>query len=171
MIALLGILGPYVSVNHDWRWIYWGTSSVGIVAWILLILFVPETRKQRSMEELSETPNTFPSTFALSLKTDEGKLLDGQQLWPVQPGESRTALDYATYGRRRLWDDVGFFQYGYLWKESGIQIIATLKSLFFPGIIWCILLQTAFGIVMGVTIQAVSFALLASGYAFIPIHP
>jgi hypothetical protein len=102
----------------------------------------------------------------LSLETDEGKLLDGQQLWPVQPGESRTALDYATYGRRTRWDDVGFFQYGYLWKESGIQIIATLKSLFFPGIIWCILLQTAFGIVMGVTIQAVSFALLASGYAF-----
>lgn len=143
MIVALGILGPYIAVNYDWRWIYWVTSAIGIVTWILLILFVPETRKQRTLEELG-----------------------GQKLWPIKEGETRTELDYTTYGPRTRWDDIGFFQYGFQWKDAGIQIVDTLKTTVFPAVIWCTLLQTAFGLVLGATGQATSFALLAAGVPF-----
>ncbi|KAI1342934.1 major facilitator superfamily transporter [Xylariaceae sp. FL0016] len=143
MIIIFGILGPYVAVNYDWRWIYWITSIIGIFSWILLILYVPETRRQRSKAELA-----------------------GQQLWPVAPGENRTQLDYATYGERTKWDDLGFFQFGYQWKDAGVQIIDTAKTTVFPAVAWCVLLQTVFGIVQGATGQAISFALLSAGVPF-----
>lgn len=85
-------------------------------------------------------------------------------LWPVEPGENRTALDYVTYGRRTMWDDIGMFNCGYEWKEAGIQLVATFKTIAFPSIIWATLLQTLFSVTMGVTGQATSFALLAAGY-------
>ncbi|CAJ2509921.1 Uu.00g058210.m01.CDS01 [Anthostomella pinea] len=46
------IVGPYIAVTLTWRWIYWITSVLGIVAWVLIIVFVPETRYNRSEEEL-----------------------------------------------------------------------------------------------------------------------
>ncbi|KAH8891948.1 major facilitator superfamily transporter [Thozetella sp. PMI_491] len=143
MIVLFGILGPYVAVNADWRWIYWVTSIIGVFTWIMLILFVPETGKARSKEELA-----------------------GQQLWPLEPGENRTRLDYATYGARTRWDDLGFFTTEMRWKKAGTEILETLKTAFFPAVAWCVLLQTAFGIAMGASGQAVSFALLAAGVPF-----
>ncbi|UQC79425.1 major facilitator superfamily transporter [Colletotrichum lupini] len=143
MIMLFGILGPYIAVNWDWRWIYWITSAVGVLTWIMLILFVPETLRQRSKAELA-----------------------GHQLWPIAAGEDRTQLDYATYGARTRWDDLGFFQSGTHWKDAGLQIIATLKTTMFPAVLWCTLLQVAFGMVMGATGQATSFALLAAGVPF-----
>ncbi|KAF3802145.1 hypothetical protein GCG54_00012391 [Colletotrichum gloeosporioides] len=143
MIVLFGILGPYIAVNWDWRWIYWITSAVGVLTWIMLILFVPETLRQRSKAELA-----------------------GHQLWPVAPGESRTQLDYATYGERTRWDDIGFFQTGTHWKDAGKQIVDTIKTTMFPAVMWCTLLQVAFGMVMGATGQATSFALLAAGIPF-----
>lgn len=52
MIVLFGIIGPYVAANWTWRWLYFITSGVGILAWFALILFVPESRRWRSKEEL-----------------------------------------------------------------------------------------------------------------------
>jgi hypothetical protein len=74
-------------------------------------------------------------------------------------------LDYITYGRRNIWDDIGCFQYGYQWKEGARQILSTAKTTFFPAVIFCTLLQTVMGIVMGASGQIVSFALLAAGSA------
>lgn len=53
VITILGIVTPYIASVHDWRWIYYITSGGGIVAWLLLIVFLPETRWTRSKEELS----------------------------------------------------------------------------------------------------------------------
>lgn len=52
LIVLFGTLGPWIAANDTWRWIYWSTSISGIAAWLLLIGFVPETRKTRSTAEL-----------------------------------------------------------------------------------------------------------------------
>lgn len=52
MIVLFGILGPWIAVNYTWRYVYFITSAIGILAWIFVILFVPETRVIRSKEEL-----------------------------------------------------------------------------------------------------------------------
>lgn len=49
----LGVSAPYLSAHYSWRWVYWITSGLGLVAWVLVILFVPETRWPRSKAELS----------------------------------------------------------------------------------------------------------------------
>jgi len=56
--VILGVLAPYLSVTSTWRWIYWITSTLGLVAWVLIIIFVPETRWVRSKEELSTQHGT-----------------------------------------------------------------------------------------------------------------
>lgn len=43
-----------MAVNWDWRWIYYLTSIIGVVAWVLLIMFVPETRRVRTKAELGK---------------------------------------------------------------------------------------------------------------------
>lgn len=53
MIVTFGILAPWISVNYTWRWVYFITSGIGILAWLFLIALVPESRRQRSKEELS----------------------------------------------------------------------------------------------------------------------
>lgn len=57
MIITFGILGPWIAVHYTWRWLYFITSGFGIVAWILLLLYVPESRKARSKEELGKISN------------------------------------------------------------------------------------------------------------------
>lgn len=52
MIVLFGTLSPWLAVNHTWRWVYFITSGIGIFAWIFIILLVPESRVERSKEEL-----------------------------------------------------------------------------------------------------------------------
>lgn len=51
----LGVTKPYIAANHGWRMIYWITTGFGMVAWALLLLFLPETRWTRSKEELSRS--------------------------------------------------------------------------------------------------------------------
>lgn len=45
---------PYIVSRLTWRFIYWITSGVGVLAWIGLILLVPETRWMRSNDELGK---------------------------------------------------------------------------------------------------------------------
>ena len=52
MLVLFGVLSPWIAANYSWRWIYWITSGLCLVAWVGLIFLVPETRKLRSKEEL-----------------------------------------------------------------------------------------------------------------------
>lgn len=143
MIVLFGILGPWISVNYTWRYVYFITSAIGILAWAGLILFVPETRVVRSKEELS-----------------------GQQIYPMVPGEDRTRLDFAKYGQRTKWDDLGMFNQGFEWREAVNNIVATFKTMVFPAVMFATILQTVSGLTMGATGQVVSFALLAAGVPF-----
>ncbi|KAJ4394047.1 hypothetical protein N0V93_003264 [Gnomoniopsis smithogilvyi] len=143
MIITFGILGPWIAVHYTWRWLYFITSGFGIVAWILLLVYVPESRKARSKEELA-----------------------GMKLWDYAPGKSRPDLDYVSYAKRSRWDDVGFLQYGIMWREAGNSMVATVKTIIFPAIIWTTLLQAVTGIIMGATGQVLSFALLGAGIPF-----
>ncbi|KAK0709211.1 major facilitator superfamily domain-containing protein [Lasiosphaeria miniovina] len=63
----------------DWRWLYYITSGLGVVAWLLLLLFLPETW-MRSKEGLS-----------------------GRKLYPLKPGrQNRPELDYKEAGLSML---------------------------------------------------------------------
>lgn len=85
------------------------------------------------------------------------------KLWDYPPGKDRPDLDYMTYGKRTRWDDIGFFQYGIMCREAANSIVATVKTIIFPAIIWTTLLQAVTGIIMGATGQVLSFALLGAG--------
>lgn len=143
MIVLFGILGPWIAVNYTWRYVYFITSAIGILAWLGLIAYVPETRVSRSKAELA-----------------------GQQIYPMVAGEDRTRLDYTTYGKRTMWDDLGMFNYGFEWRESVNNIVATLRTIVFPAVMWATLVQTVFGLFMSASGQVISFALLAAGVPF-----
>lgn len=90
------------------------------------------------------------------------------KLWEHAPGKDRPDLDYVTYVKRSRWDDIGFLQYGIMWREAGNSIVATVKTIIFPAIIWTTLLQAVTGIIMGATGQVLSFALLGAGSVPIP---
>ncbi|KAK8857238.1 MFS-type transporter [Apiospora arundinis] len=143
LIVLVGTLAPYISANSTWRWIYWSTSILGVVAWIMLILFVPETRKTRSAPELA-----------------------GEKIFPIKEGADRTELDHATYGHRTMRDNIGFFIFGFEWADAGKQFLETLKSTFFPAVVFGTLVNSAFSIVQQSIGQIISFSLLAAGIPF-----
>lgn len=140
MMTIFGMLSPYIALEHSWRWIYLITSSVGVLAWVLLIAFVPETRVKRSKQELN-----------------------GQQIWPVAPGENRTALDYSTYGKRTVRDDLKMFNRGFQWREAAIQMLRSLQTTYFPAMLLVICIDAVFFIILQSIGQTISFALLAAG--------
>jgi hypothetical protein len=52
IIVALGICAPIMVVKVDWRFIYWLTSGLAVLSWVVLVLFTPETRWIRTAEEL-----------------------------------------------------------------------------------------------------------------------
>jgi MFS family permease len=54
IIVSLGIGSPVIVANLGWRYLYFITSGIAIVAWLALFVFLPETRWTRSKEELSQ---------------------------------------------------------------------------------------------------------------------
>lgn len=94
--------------------------------------------------------------------TDEGKPA-GKKVYPIPEGEDRVPINYATFGTRTWKDDLGMFNFGFEWKESGVQLLNTLKVTFFPAVIFGTLVNSAFSIVQQSTGQIISFSLLASG--------
>lgn len=139
----MGIAAPYISANYDWRYLYYATSGFGIIAWIMLIFLLPETRWTRSKEQLS-----------------------GKSDVPLAPGELRPAIDIARYGPRTLWTNIGVFHYGFEWKNAGLSVLDTMRTTFFPAIIWSTLANTIFVTANQAAQQLGSFALLAQGWEF-----
>ncbi len=92
-------------------------------------------------------------------------------MWPIEPGQNRTKLDYEKYGKRTVKDDLGFFTMGFEWKETGIQILRTLQTTYFPAILMVIFMDSMFFIVLSSVGQTISFALLAAGYVLSPAFP
>lgn len=106
----------------------------------MLIALLPETRWTRSRE-----------------------MLAGRSEEKLAPGENRPALDYARYGARTLWTNIGVFNSGFEWKNAGISMLDTLRTTLFPAVIWSILTNSVFLITNQAAQQLGSFALLAQG--------
>lgn len=140
IIIALGVAAPYVAANFTWRILYFATSGLGILAWGLMIAFLPETRWTRGKGELT-----------------------GQKIYALEPGEKRPRLDPDTYGPRTIWTTIGFFQFGLQWKEAGRSMLDTLRTTFFPSIVWATLANSVFVIINQAAQQLGSFALLAQG--------
>ncbi|KAG6361451.1 hypothetical protein INS49_009678 [Diaporthe citri] len=143
IIIGLGIAAPYISANYNWRYLYYATSGAGIVAWLLLIALLPETRWTRSKE-------------ALGGKSEE----------KLEPGAVRPQIDYARFGPRTLWTNIGIFNYGFEWKNAGKSMLDTLRTTFFPAVVWGVLANSVFLVTNQAAQQLGSFALLAQGWEF-----
>lgn len=81
----------------------------------------------------------------------------------LPPGVSRPELDYRRYGSRTLWTNIGMFHYGFEWGNAGKSMLDTLRSTFFPAVVWSILANSIFLITNQAAQQLGSFALLAQG--------
>jgi MFS family permease len=143
IIVGLGIASPYIAANHDWRWLYYITSGLGLLAWGLLITLLPETRWTRSKEELA-----------------------GQPARPLPEGQDRPDLDLVNHSPRTIWSDLAPFQGGLEWREAGISMLDTLRTTLFPSVLWSVAANSIFVIVNQAAAQLTSFALLAQGWRF-----
>lgn len=113
---------------------------------------------------MSKTPYLHPPPPSHTLShSNKLHFIAGVPLWPLEPGQDRTKLDYETYGRRTLKDNIGIFNMGFEWKETGIQMLRTIQSTYFPAILMVIAMDSAFFIVLVSVGQTISFALLAAG--------
>lgn len=54
IIVALGVAAPYVIGYDSWRVIYFATAGAGLLFWICLFFFLPETRFERSADEDSK---------------------------------------------------------------------------------------------------------------------
>ncbi|KAK2032977.1 major facilitator superfamily transporter [Colletotrichum zoysiae] len=143
LVVSLGIASPLIVSRLTWRFIYWITSGVGVLAWIGLILLVPETRWIRSDDELA-----------------------GKEVYPLRPGETRPRIDEVTYRPRSNWDEFGIMNYGYEWKEARKSTIDMFKTTLFPNIIWVIIINSILVSLQGALSQVASSLLIAAGWKF-----
>lgn len=54
IIVALGVAAPYVIGHSSWRVIYFATAGAGLVFWIMVFFFLPETKYERSEDEQSK---------------------------------------------------------------------------------------------------------------------
>lgn len=141
-IVGMGAASPYIASNFTWRWIYYITSGFGVLAWLLLIGFLPETRWTRSKQALA-----------------------GQKIYPMPLGANRPDID-STLGTRSWRTYLGFGQNGYEWRNAGRSMLETLRSTYFPAVVWAVLANSSFLIANQAAVQLGSFALLAQGWQF-----
>jgi len=143
IIVSLGIGSPVIVATIGWRSLYFITSALSIVAWLGIFFSVPETRWNRSAKELS-----------------------GKSEYYIFPDENRPRPDAAVYGRRTWWTEIGIFQNGFENKAAGRSMIDTLRTMFFPNIIWAIAVNSLFVSAQNAAGQTGSAVLIASGWKF-----
>ena len=143
IIVSIGLAAPYIIADLDWRWLYYILGILGTFSWVLLLLFVPETRWLRTSEELN-----------------------GESPYPLLAGEYRPRLDPATYGNRTFKSNFGMFMGNYDWRWAGSALYNTLRSAAFPNIIWMLLVNSVFMAIVNSAYQLGAPALLAAGWPF-----
>ncbi|KAI0125168.1 major facilitator superfamily domain-containing protein [Xylariales sp. AK1849] len=139
----LGVTGPYIVSRISWRFLYQIFSSLTALAWLAVVLCVPETRTIRSQDELA-----------------------GKEVYPLRPGETRPRLDYIQYSRRSKWTDFGVLNTSMQWKRAIRAVWDAAKTATFPNVIWVVLLSAVFVGAGGGAAQTASAVLLAAGWKF-----
>ena len=148
----------------SWRWIYYLTSGAGIAAWLSLIAFVPETRWIRSNEELGK--QALPPFFEDTLLTPRWHVAAGTNVYGLPPGETRPRIDAAVYGPRTYKNDFGIFVVSSEWKRAAASVWETIKTTFFPNVLWVILVNSILVSAQGAAGQVGSSVLIAAGWKF-----
>ncbi|KAI9699573.1 MAG: hypothetical protein M1820_007071 [Bogoriella megaspora] len=143
IIVSIGLGAPYAIAELNWRWLYYILGILGAFSWVLLLLFVPETRWLRTSEELN-----------------------GESTHPLPAGMYRPPLDPATYGNRNFKSNFGIFTGNSDWRWAGTALYNTMKSALFPNMIWMILVNSIFMAITNSAYQLGAPALLAANWPF-----
>ncbi|KAL9078211.1 MAG: hypothetical protein Q9157_002864 [Trypethelium eluteriae] len=143
IIVTIGLAAPYVIADLDWRWLYYILGILGAFSWILLLLFVPETRWMRTSEELN-----------------------GESPCPLPAGQYRPRLDPTTYGNRNFKSNFGILMGKYDWNWAGSALYNTMKSALFPNMVWMILVNSIFMAITNSAYQLGAPVLLAANWPF-----
>ncbi|KAJ6784710.1 hypothetical protein PWT90_00453 [Aphanocladium album] len=120
IIVALGVAAPYVIGYASWRIIYFATAGAGLVFWVCLFFFLPETKFDRTEDE----NNGFPTV-------------------PLQPGQTRPDIDHVSYPPRRYKDDLKLFQCKIDWRSGFTALWDCLRTFFYPHMLFITLLNSA----------------------------
>ncbi|OBT64191.1 hypothetical protein VE03_06877 [Pseudogymnoascus sp. 23342-1-I1] len=138
----LGVSSTYLVQNLGWRWLYFVLSIITAIAWIMCVLFVPETRWQRTSDEMRGVSTHLP------------------------PGVQRPVLDPAKFGARTLKDDLALQSGGIRWKDAKLSMLEIVESLLFPSVVWIVLTNAVFIGVSLASSMTMSSVLLAPPYSW-----
>lgn len=142
IIVSIGISSPVIVVTLGWRYIYYITSALAIVAWFALFAFLPESRWKRSPEELN-----------------------GKEVYPLRLAETRPRVDHRM-PPRTLWTEIGIFTNGFENKEAGKSMLDTARTMFFPNILWVIAVNSILISINNAASQTGSAVLIAAHWKF-----
>lgn len=120
IIAILGIASPYIIGYASWRVIYFATACAGLVCWVAIFFFLPETKFTRSDDEQHGRPAV-----------------------PLPPGQYRPEIDYDKYPPRRWMEDMKLITAKPDWKEGFNAIWDSLRTFFYPHIFFITMLNSA----------------------------
>ncbi|KAJ3499456.1 hypothetical protein NLG97_g295 [Lecanicillium saksenae] len=120
IIAILGIASPYIIGYSSWRVIYFATACAGLIFWIAIFFFLPETKFKRSVDEQQGRPAV-----------------------PLEPGQHRPAIDHVNYPPRRWKDDLKLITGSPEWKDGIVAIRDSLRTFFYPHLFFITMLNSA----------------------------
>ncbi|KAL2829632.1 major facilitator superfamily domain-containing protein [Aspergillus pseudoustus] len=137
----LGIGANYIVARMSWRWLYYIGGIITAVSWVLLILFLPETRWQRSVSDLRGERGDLPRHV------------------------KRPDIDYASFGHPGPLSHVLQGTRGGVLLSDGIMSVKEIfKTMALPAVLYCVVLNAVMlGIGLGSSLTATT-VLLASPY-------
>jgi MFS family permease len=133
-----------------------------LASWIGVFLCVPETRRERSKDELGEChPNINKDRYSLTFLFFT---IAGQPVYTLRSGEVRPRLDSGTYGPRTLRSNFGVLNVPIRWDLGKTTLFQTLKCILFPTVAWATLLTGVLSGAGTAMAQTTSVALLLMGW-------
>lgn len=101
-----------------------------------------------------------------TILTTTNKYTAGKEVYPLYPGETRPRLDVATYGPRTNKTEFGLFHIPTEWARARRAVWETIKTTFFPNVLWVIIANSLLVSVQGAAGQVGSAVLIAAGWQF-----
>ncbi|KAG5979940.1 hypothetical protein E4U55_004564 [Claviceps digitariae] len=120
IVVALGLSAPYIIGHASWRVIYFVTAGAGFLFWIIMFFVLPETKFDRSDDEMNGIPAT-----------------------PLRPGQTRPDIDYQNYPVRRWKEDLRVYQGKVDWNEGLTALWDSLRTFFYPHLFFITMLNSA----------------------------
>ncbi|KAG6016159.1 hypothetical protein E4U54_002153 [Claviceps lovelessii] len=120
IVVALGIAAPYIIGHASWRVIYFVTAGAGFVFWIIMFFVLPETKFDRSDDEMNGIPAT-----------------------PLRLGQTRPDIDYQNHTVRRWKEDLGLYQGKADWNQGLTALLDSMRTFFYPHLFFITMLNSA----------------------------